>query len=180
MNAQAVNRAESLSRISRGKRSNTRNLLNGFVFLFDKTKKVNASPSINKSLRWSAIALAGVGFLSGLLQNTELAIEWWEVALQAGVLIAFTFLLPFTVDMPTYQGKITRADFFPLKRSWPVILFWLAVIAVSSFVGVFLRALFTGGPFLKLLVFVFMHGSWVRLLYMGKLKRWTSQIDKPV
>ena len=126
-----------------------------------------------------AIAIAGVGFVSGLLQTAYLAIEWWEVALQAVVLIAFTYILPFTVDKPTYQGKITRADFFPLKRSWPVILFWLAVIAVSSLLGVLLRALFTGEPILKLLVIALMHGVWIWLLYMGKLKRWTSVNHDP-
>ena len=126
------------------------------------------------------MAIAGAGFMSGLLLVANHEIEWWEVAIHAGGLILLTFLLPFTVDKPTYQGKITRADFFPLKRSWPVILFWLAVISVSSIVGVLLRALFTGGPILKLLVMALMHGVWIWVLYMGKLRRWTSQVDTPV
>ena len=126
------------------------------------------------------MAIAGAGFMSGLLLVANHEIEWWEVAIHAGGLILLTFLLPFTVDKPTYQGKITRADFFPLKRSWPVILFWLAVISVSSIVGVLLHALFTGGPILKLLVMALMHGVWIWVLYMGKLRRWTSQVDTPV
>jgi hypothetical protein len=139
-----------------------------------KLKALKASPVINSFLRWLAIAMTGAGFVIGILQTPNPTIEWWEVLLSAVGVIFVSYMLPFTVDKPTYKGKITEADFFPLKSSWPVILFWGAVIGFASYLGIFLRGLFQGAPVFEVLVVEVIYAVWIWLVYKGKLKRWTS------
>ncbi len=127
----------------------------------------------SRLLRTFFVLMALLMLVAGIRNPApEWDFRWWHLPLVVLLYAGPAIILPLTLPTPVYFGDISKADFFPVVKSWPVFYFWLGLVGFFAFTGVAVRRILVNHTVDFYGFVALVAGVWVWLLYRGKLEKW--------